>query len=164
MLFSAFISWRALKGDERDAWIRTFAIAFAATGGTSFRHADLTDADFTSATLKSTDFQRANLTRTRWHQAKKLDRIRPGTTYLQFPQVRQLLIRGQGKAQNFDRQPLRGVNLQGANLADASFIGTDLNEANLQDADLSRAKLMQTQLDEADLLPSRQKIIYSLAD
>ena len=52
-----------------------FAIAFAATGGTSFRNADLTDADFTSATLKSTDFREATLTRTRWHQAKKLDRI-----------------------------------------------------------------------------------------
>jgi len=151
VLLSAYISWRALKGDEQDAWIRTFAIAFAATGGTSFRHADLTDADFTSATLKSTDFRRANLTRTRWHQAKMLVRVRPGTTYLQFPKLQQLLITGQGQAQNFDRQPLRGVNLQSANLADASFIGADLNEANLQDADLSRAKLMQTQLDEADL-------------
>ena len=47
--------------------------------------------------------------------------------------------------------PLRGVNLQGANLTDASFIGTNLNEANLEDTDLSRAKLVQTQLDEADL-------------
>jgi uncharacterized protein YjbI with pentapeptide repeats len=150
-LLGAYISWRALKGDERDAWIRSIAIALAATGGTSFRDADLTDADFTSATLKSTDFRNATLTRTRWHQAKKLDRIRPGTTYLQFPQVRQLLITGQGQAQNFDRQPLRGVNLQGANLADASFIGADLSEANLQDADLSRAKLVQTQLDETDL-------------
>jgi uncharacterized protein YjbI with pentapeptide repeats len=116
-----------------------FAIAFAATGGTSFRNADLTDADFTSATLKSTDLRKANLTRTRWHQSKKLDRVRPGTTYLQFPKVRQLLITGQGQAQDFERQPLRGVNLQGANLADASFIGADLSEANLQDADLSRA-------------------------
>ena len=150
-LLSAYISWRALAGDEKQAFIRTVAIAFAATGGTSFRNADLTDADFTSATLKSTDFRRANLTRTRWHQAKKLDRIRPGTTYLQFPKVRQLLITRQGQAQNFDRQPLRGVNLQGANQRDASFIGTDLSEANLQDADLSRAKLVQTQLDEADL-------------
>jgi uncharacterized protein YjbI with pentapeptide repeats len=151
VLLSAYISWRALKGDERDAWIRTFAIAFAATGGTSFRDADLTDADFTSATLKNTDFRRANLTRTRWHDAKKLDYIRPGTTYLQFFQVRQLLISGQGQDKSFDRQNLRGINLQGANLADASFIGADLSEANLQDADLSRAKLVQTQLDETDL-------------
>jgi uncharacterized protein YjbI with pentapeptide repeats len=80
-----------------------------------------------------------------------LDRVRPGTTYLQFPQVRQLLIMGQGQAQNFDHQNLRGVNFQGANLADASFIGADLSEANLQDAELSRAKLVQAQLDHTDL-------------
>jgi uncharacterized protein YjbI with pentapeptide repeats len=150
-LLSTYIGWRALAGDEKYAFIRGIAITFAATGGTSFCCADLTDADFTSATLKSTDFRRANLTRTRWRQAKKLDRVRPGTTYLLFPQVRQLLITGQGKAQNFDRQPLRGVNLLGTNLADASFIGADLSEANLQEADLSRAKLVQTQLDETDL-------------
>jgi uncharacterized protein YjbI with pentapeptide repeats len=151
VILSAYLSWRALKGDERDAWILTFAIAFAATGGTSFRHADLTDADFTCATLKSTDFREATLTRTRWHQAKKLDRVRPGTTYLQFPKVQQLLITGQGQSQNFDRQNLRSLNFQGANLADASLKGADLSSANLQDADLSRAKLVQTQLDETDL-------------
>ncbi len=44
-----------------------------------------------------------------------LDRVRPGNTYLQYPQVRQWLI-GEGKDKNFDRQPLRGVNLQGAKL------------------------------------------------
>jgi uncharacterized protein YjbI with pentapeptide repeats len=150
-VLSIYLARRALAGDEKYAFIRIFAIAFGVIGGTSFRYADLTDADFTYATVKSTDFRRATLTRTRWHQAKKLDRIRPGTTYLQFPQVRQLLITGQGQAQNFDRQNLRGVNLQGANLADASFITADLSEANLQDADLSGAKLVQTQLDEADL-------------
>jgi uncharacterized protein YjbI with pentapeptide repeats len=142
-----------LAGDEKHAWVRPIAIAFAATGGTSFYNANLTDADFTSATLKNTDFRRAILTRTRWHNTEKLDRVRPGTTYLQDAKVRQLLITGQGQGQdqNFDSKNLRGVNLQGANLADASFIGTDLSEANLQDADLSRAKLVQTQLDETDL-------------
>jgi uncharacterized protein YjbI with pentapeptide repeats len=145
VLTCAVIFW------EEYTFIRGIAIALAAKCGTSFRHADLTEADFTSATLKSTDFTKATLTRTCWHQAKKLDRVRPGTTYLQFSQVRQLLITGQGQAQTFDRQPLRGVNLQGANLADTSFTGADLSEANLQDADLSRAKLVQTQLDEADL-------------
>ncbi|MGB7444522.1 MAG: pentapeptide repeat-containing protein [Coleofasciculaceae cyanobacterium] len=147
----AYISWRALEGDEKYALMRTATVAFAAMGGTSFRRANLTDADFFQATLKSTDFRGANLTRTNWKNVKKLDHIRPGTTYLQNPKVRQLLITGQGQDQNFDRQNLRGVNLQGANLVDSSFIGADLSEANLQDADLSRAKLVQTQLDEADL-------------
>ncbi|MDZ8069035.1 MAG: pentapeptide repeat-containing protein [Nostoc sp. DedQUE08] len=80
-----------------------------------------------------------------------LDRVRPGSTYLQKSQIRQLLVTGQGQDKNFDGQNLRGINLQSANLADASFIGADLREANLQDADLSRAELLQTQLDGTDL-------------
>ncbi|MEQ8963896.1 MAG: pentapeptide repeat-containing protein, partial [Coleofasciculus sp. C2-GNP5-27] len=82
VLLCAYIGWRAIQGDEKNAWIRGGAIAFAATGGTSFRHADLTDADFTKAILKSTDLRQATLTRTRFHQTKKLDQIRPGITYL----------------------------------------------------------------------------------
>ncbi len=80
-----------------------------------------------------------------------LDRVRPGGTYLQHTQLRQVLVTGHGQDKNFDRQDLRGVNIAGANLADASLIGADLSSANLQDADLSRAKLVQTQLDETDL-------------
>ncbi|GAB4194231.1 MAG: pentapeptide repeat-containing protein [Coleofasciculaceae cyanobacterium] len=151
ILFGNYAGWRALAFDERFLGIWRIGVAVAAIGGTSFRNADLTNADFTCATLKSTDFRNATLTRTRWHQAKMLDRVRPGITYLQTAKVRQLLITGQGQAQNFDGKNLRGVNLQGANLADASLIGANLSEANLQDADLSRAKLAQTQLDRADL-------------
>ncbi|MEH2053690.1 pentapeptide repeat-containing protein [Nostoc sp.] len=125
--------------------------AITNTGGTSFRIADLTDANFTAATLKNTNFGSANVTNTCWFKAKKLDRARVGATYLEKPQVRELVITGQGKDKKFDGLSLRGVNLQAANLADASFIGTDLSEASLQDADLSRAKLKQTQLDATDL-------------
>ena len=150
-LFSIYIGWRAMKGDEKYALIRNIAVDFAAIEGTSFCGANLTNADFTAATLKSTDFRNAILTRTRWHQAKMLDRVRPGLTYLQNSQVRQLLVTGQGQDTNFDGQSLRGINLQSANLADASFIGADLSEANFQDADLSRAKLKQMQLDGTDL-------------
>jgi uncharacterized protein YjbI with pentapeptide repeats len=151
ILLSIYIAWRAMKGDEKYSLIRNFAITFAATGGTSFHGATLTNTDFTKATLKSTDFRNTILTNTRWHQAKMLDRVRTGSTYLQNPQVRELLITGQGQDKNFDRQILRGINLKSANLADASFISADLSEANLQDADLSRAKLKQTQLDATDL-------------
>lgn len=150
-VFSSYIGWRALKGDEKNAWVCSSAIAFSATGGTSFRRADLTDANFTAATLKSTDFRKAILTRTCFNKTKKLDHVRPGTTYLQNTQLRQLLITGQGQEKNFDRDDLRGVNFQGSNLVDTSFIGADLSQANLQDADLSRAKLVQTQLNGTNL-------------
>ncbi|QLE50637.1 pentapeptide repeat-containing protein [Nostoc sp. C057] len=150
-LFSIYIGWRAMKGDEKYALIRNIALTFAAIEGTSFCGANLTNADFTAATLKSTDFRNTILINTCWHQAKMLDRVRSGSTYLQNLQVRQLLVTGEGQDKNFYRENLRGINLQSANLADASFIGADLSEANLQDADLSRAKLKQTQLDGTDL-------------
>jgi uncharacterized protein YjbI with pentapeptide repeats len=147
----AYISQRAMRGDPRDAWVRSFAIAFAAIGGTSFRSADLSHANFTGAKLKSTDFRKANLTRVRWYGAKILDRVRPGDTYLKNISLRQLLITGNGQNQDFDRQDLRGVNLQEANLTNASFIDTDLSQANLQEATLFEAKLVQTNLDKANL-------------
>ncbi|MBN4003574.1 MAG: pentapeptide repeat-containing protein [Nostoc sp. LPT] len=150
-LFSASIAWRSLKGDIKYALIRDIAVVFAAFKGTSFRSADLTDANFIGSSLKSTDFRKANLTRTCFNKTKKLDCVRPGTTYLQKAQAISVLVTGRGTEKNFDREDLRGVNFQGSNLVDASFIGADLSQANLQDADLSRAKLVQTQLNGTDL-------------
>jgi uncharacterized protein YjbI with pentapeptide repeats len=149
-LLSIYVGWRAIKGDEKYSLIRKIAIAFAVSGGTSFRNANLTDANFTAATLKNTDFTKANLTRTCFHKTKKLYLVRPGTTYLQKAQVVSVLVTGQGLDLNFDREDLRGVNFKDLNLVDATFIGADLSHANLQDADLTRAKLVQTQLDGTD--------------
>lgn len=146
----SYVGQLALNRDKRFRWIWKITIAFASTEGTSFRGADLTNANFTQAVLKSTDFRSAILTHTCWYQAKKLDCIRPGTTYLSNVQLQQWLIHGQGQYKNFARQDLRGVNLQRVNLVDANFTGADLSEANLQNADLSRAKLVQTQLDGTD--------------
>jgi uncharacterized protein YjbI with pentapeptide repeats len=150
LLFGSYIGWRVFKADEKDALIDLFSISFTAKGGTSFRDADLTDADFTKATLKSTDLRNAILTRTCFRQAEMLYCIYSEESYLQNTEICRLLVTGQGQAKNFDRQNLRGVNLKGANLIDTSFIGADLDKANLQDADLSRAKLVQTQLDGTD--------------
>ncbi|WP_242053435.1 pentapeptide repeat-containing protein [Nostoc parmelioides] len=148
--FSTYIGHRILKNHEIDGWMRTILIFLATIGGTNFRNANLTDANFTGSILKSTDLRKANLTRTSFHKVNQLDRVLPGFTYLQNTKIHQLLITGQGQEQQLERQDLRGVNLQGANLADANFIGADLSQANLQDADLSRAKLVQTQLDGTD--------------
>ncbi len=149
-VLSAYVTWRAMEGDEKYALIRNAAVAFAAIRGTSFRGADLTDAIFTSARLKSTDFRTAKLIRTCFHNTELLNRVRPGTSYLEHSQIRKLILTGQGQDQKFDKLDLRGINLKKALLTDASFIGTDLSEACLQDADLSRANLKQTQLDNTD--------------
>jgi uncharacterized protein YjbI with pentapeptide repeats len=141
VIFSAYIGWRSLKGDERDPWIRSYAIGFAATGGTSFHGADLTDADFTGATLKNTDFRKANLTRTRFYEVKKLDFARPGNTILSNPTVLNLLVTLNGRNKSYI-----GANLMGANL-----IGADLKEANLKNADIIEATFEGANLEWANL-------------
>ncbi|MDJ0713888.1 MAG: pentapeptide repeat-containing protein [Prochloraceae cyanobacterium] len=150
-LLCGYVAWEALKGNEKYALIRNIAIAFAAIGGTSFRGADLTDADFTKATLKSTDLRKAILTRTCWRDTEKLDRVRLGESYLKDAKLRKLLITGEARKKIFDRLDLRVFNLSGANLANASFIDADLYEANLTNANLSGAILVGTKLEQAIL-------------
>lgn len=148
---NAYVGWWTLAGDKKYALIRTPTLALSAKGGTSFRRANLTDANFTQATLKSTDLRRAVLTRTCWFKANKLDQARIEGTYLENPQVRELAITKDGQDKNFDYQDLRALNLEDAELAHASFIGANLSEATLQNANLSKAKLVQTQLYRTDL-------------
>ncbi len=140
-LFGAYIGWRSLAGDEKDARLRSFALAFAATGGTSFRNADLTNANFTGATLKNTNFTKANLTRTRFYEAKKLDFARVDDTILTKLAVLKLLVTGNG----------RGKSYAGANLKCANLIGADLKEANLKEANISEATFQGACLEKANL-------------
>ena len=114
-------------------------------------NADLTDANFTQATLKSTDFRKANLTRTCFAQTKKLDRVRLGSTYLQDKELRQLLVTGNGSGKDFNNRNLQRLNLSGANLDNASFIGTDFYQSSLKEADFTGAMLVRTQFESVDL-------------
>ncbi|WP_424096855.1 pentapeptide repeat-containing protein [Moorena producens] len=144
-LLAVYLAWRALKGDPRDAWIRNIAIAFAATGGTSFFNANLTDADFTGAILKSTDLRKATLTRTCWQDTIKLDRARPGKTILADTAVTELLVSGNGYKKSYVDGNLRGANLRGANLNSANLKCADISEATLEDANLEGANLTEAQ-------------------
>ncbi|MEG5237030.1 pentapeptide repeat-containing protein [Microcoleus sp. AT9b-C3] len=149
------ISWhlsqKALTCSLGGLWRLQAVIAIVTRGGNSFKGANLTDVDFTGATLKFCDFREASLTCTRFYEVKALNYARLDNTYLANPQIRQLVVTLNGQAQNFDGLNLEGVNLQGANLQDASFIGTNLNNANLRNANLSRAILKQAQLDGTNM-------------
>ena len=136
-----YLAGRALAGEEKYAWIHTTAIAIATIGGTSFRNADLTDANFTDAILKSTDFRTANLIRTCFRNTKKLDRSRIDNSILADTRVRELLVTGNGY-----KKPYVGANLQGANLT-----AVNLNSANLKQANLKEATLHQANLEFANL-------------
>jgi uncharacterized protein YjbI with pentapeptide repeats len=151
ILLSGYVGWVSLKGDERFGAIRTLGMIVSSVGGTNFSGANLTGADFQEATLRNTDFDEANLTGTRWFNARKIDFIIPGETYLRHSTTRSLVRTLEGKAQSFDRKNLKGINLKGAKLQNTSFVDTDLTQANLQGADLSGAILVRTRLEQADL-------------
>jgi uncharacterized protein YjbI with pentapeptide repeats len=145
VLLCMYLSWRVLKGDETNIWVRDVAIAIAATGGTRFRQANLTNANFNHAILKNIDLRNANITRTSWLNAKKLDWARVSDTILEQPTVRDLLVRGNGSQKSYVGLNLRGANLIGADLAGANFKEANLSQATLIDANLEGANLTQTQ-------------------
>ncbi|MGF1536209.1 MAG: pentapeptide repeat-containing protein [Elainellaceae cyanobacterium] len=171
-LLAIYIGYYSSQSGSRNIWIFRASVAFISLRGTTFRSANLANTKFINSILESTDFRGATLTHTCFRDAQKLDRVRPGTTYLNTPKIQNLLRTGNGDNQNFDHLPnLSGINLngvsmvnadltgsnligssfRGAHLTDASFTTANLNQANLQDADLTNAKLIQTQLDQADL-------------
>jgi uncharacterized protein YjbI with pentapeptide repeats len=145
------IGWNAFNEDTKFSSLAQLAINFTSIGGDSFRQANLTEANFSNASLKHSDFRGSNLTRTFWRNSDGLEFARLGNTYLSNPQIRQLVVSLEGQGQNFDGVDLTGVNLQGANLRKASFIGANLNHSNLRNVDLTEAILKQTQLDNTDL-------------
>ena len=152
MILSAiYCGYVSTKENNTESLIYNLVTIGTTAPRTNFRNANLTDAIFVRAKLKSVDFREANLTRVDWHKAEILHCVASGETYIKNLSLRQLLITGEGQNQNFDRQDLRGVNLQKANLTNASFIDTDLSQANLQETILLEAKLVQTNLDKADL-------------
>ncbi|AFZ22503.1 putative low-complexity protein [Cylindrospermum stagnale PCC 7417] len=144
-LFTIYIGWGSLTKNEKYTLVRLVALTLAATGGTSFRGADLTDADFTGAILKNTDFRTANLTRTRFYEAKKLDFARPGNTILTNRAVLNLLISCNGRGKSYVGANLRGANLKGADLKEANLKDADIIEATFQGACLEWANLTLAQ-------------------
>jgi uncharacterized protein YjbI with pentapeptide repeats len=152
VLTGEVVGWLAVSGNQKYRLIVSLAKTLVAKGGTSFRGANLTDANFTQAILKNTDLRQAILNRTNWFQVQRLEQGRTEGTYLENPKIRQLVVSKLGQDENFDRYDLRKLDLQDANLTNASLIGADFSEANLQNADLSKAKLVQTQLYQTNLL------------
>ena len=69
---SVLISKRALSGDLRDRFILRLSLAISAYFGTSFRHSNLTHANFTNARLINTDFRQAILTDICWDKVQNL--------------------------------------------------------------------------------------------
>ncbi|NJL88370.1 MAG: hypothetical protein HC916_00125 [Coleofasciculaceae cyanobacterium SM2_1_6] len=141
-----YFAWVALAGDDTYDSIRVPGITFCAiVGGTSFRGANLTNANFSYATLKNTDFLGANLTNTCWKEAKKLDQSRVDNSILAKKAVRELLVSGNGYKKSYVEANLQGANLDGANLNEANLKEANISQANLQRANLEGANLTKVQ-------------------
>ena len=147
----AMIGWNALLESTKHPRIKKIAVYLTSIGGTSFKDANLFEADFSGASLRYADFRNANLTRVNWRDVKGLQFSRLEGTYLFNPLIRQLVITGNAQGRKLDGLDLSGVNLEGGNFQDASLVGTNLNYSSLKSADFSRAILKQTQLKGTDL-------------
>ena len=158
---AAFLAWlfvylarlaanKFVEEDEKYTLLRPVAIALAAVGGTNFKGADLTDANFTQADLTCCDFRLANITRTCWRNSEKLSLSRVDNTILAAPEVRRLLVSGDGHKKHYVAANLRGANLVNADLSYANLKAANLSEATLQAACFDWANLTETQAVSTD--------------
>lgn len=160
---SGYAAWRTFKGDRKFDRMLKFSVAFACICGTSFRGADLKNADFTEANLKSSDFcnsrgKNTNLTRTLWRQAEKLNQSLLGTSILANSEVRELLVTGKpNPSKSYEGLNLRGANLDGAYLKEVNFIRAILNEASFRNANLESANLTEAQAIGTDFTGAQMK-------
>lgn len=150
VLLSAYIGCQALFEDSKQSLVRQAAISLATSHGTKFQNSNLTDAQFTKASLKNANFDQANLTRTCWFQAKNMYLAQVGDSYLKNPLIRELVISKDLQNRNLDYTDLECLNFEGAIFKDASLVGAKLNHSNLQNADISRATLFKTEVDKTD--------------
>lgn len=141
---------RVLAEDDRYTLIRQLAVAFTGIGGTSFRRTNLTNANFSYATLKNTDFTQSNISRTLWYKSSMLDWAIVGETILNNPKVRELLVTRNGREKSYEQANLWGANLSDADLYSANLRNADLTDATLESANLEQANLTQIQAIGAD--------------
>lgn len=151
-LFSGWWSWQTWRSDRGKIWLDWF---FWGRGGrTSFRGADLTEANFSGAFLQYGDFREATLHCTYFRGAKALDQARLGNSYLRDGDLRQLLRSGRwaGNPEGLrHRGDLSGLALQGCELVGIDFTGSDLSHSNLSQANLTDSNLTDVRLNHGNL-------------
>ncbi|NEQ37214.1 MAG: CHAT domain-containing protein [Okeania sp. SIO3I5] len=143
MLIAQHLAKKILAEDEKNIFFLRLAVGIGTLGGTCFKNANLTDADFSHAILKSTNFRFVNATRTFWRETKHLKFARVEATILEDIKVRELLITGWGKDQDYISANLRGANLISAELSNANLKLANLSESSLQAANLNNANLTE---------------------
>ena len=130
---------------EKFDLIQKVATPFTAVGGTSFRRAILTHADFSQANLHCTDFTNAQLIGTSFYQSKAFNTVKfNGTIYTNTP-ARLLALTRNGYRKAYRNLNLQGINLTQGDLSQADLTGCNLNDAVLQQVNLTNANLTTAQ-------------------
>ena len=150
-IFGCWFSRSAITENTQFNWLWKLYIKIATHGGTLFNASDLTDATFTSANLKGSNFKNAVITRTRWGGARSLEHSHVANSYLKYSKVRQLFLGRRLKDKDFDGFNLEGINLEEVDLSESSFVAANLKFATLKGANLRQANLQQAKLDGTNL-------------
>ena len=159
-VITSLVSWwltrQALKNEiiELD-WLRRWGLRFRCFGGTDFRDAELTGANFSNSRLDFVRYAGATLNRTHWLNAKNLHLAYTYGTVLQAKPIRELLTTGHTQHKDFHGKDLHGLDFSGMNLAEADFTDSDLTGASFNGADLTAAKFTRAVLLGVDLSNAR---------
>lgn len=161
ILFSAYVGWKALFGDDKFTFIRSLAINFVCIGGTKFYNASLINANFSEATLKNSNFRKADVIGVQWYDSKELNLSRIDDLILRKRKVRELLTTKNGENISYADEDLTGANLQGANLEGANLSRTKLYDANLSGSFLTGACIENWNIDkDTDIQGINCRYIY----
>jgi uncharacterized protein YjbI with pentapeptide repeats len=160
-LFGVYVAWETSKGNEKFRLLRIWGNALGSTGGTSFRGADLSHANFSSTILKNTNFNHTKQRQTildcvNWEGAKKLNYARVDDSILANSALRELLVTRDGSKKSYVAANLRATNLDGVNLEQANMTWADLTcstlcHANLKNANLTESLALNTDFTGANL-------------
>jgi uncharacterized protein YjbI with pentapeptide repeats len=155
--FSIYCNKSAFKKNSNNIFstIRICGIALRAIGGTSFRGADLSYANFSFAVLPGTNFNYSKRRSTilkwvTWRNAKNMEySIFSYDSPLINPEVRDLLISRNGCSKSYTGANLRYINLdefnlEGANLKCADISYSTLRNANLKNINLTKSHALMT--------------------
>ena len=103
-----------VKGLDDLKFLKSWAIALSAYGGTSFYEPDLSQVNFSGANLANSDFRAASLYRTILNDVTGLDLARVDSRYLDLEdlKVQRLLTKGDPHNRDFQKTTLKGAYLQ----------------------------------------------------
>lgn len=149
LLIIFIVSYILSKRFSFFVFLSNVCVACASLGGTNFRGANLTKADFSSAELQNSCFIDTITMQTCWVHSTGTHFARFAGTILSDPIVRELLVNNRVTVQ----ESLKGCNLEGAylvgaNLAEVNLITTDLTQTNLSNANITGAYLYGTARDD----------------